>query len=260
MSVLRLANRRSTSPWSAGCHRSQRRCPQRGHRHRQRVVGVVLVRSSRAQHPDPRRQRGRHVDDVLARRDELLGQQIAEPAGRLDRPRPLLERLRPRQQLRHLANAWLAPCTTPSSSSLAADRHRGVRRLVRVDTNDHCHEFLRGLVGWDRGGHSCFRIVRARSSFEPHRGEIPTRRSSFESQPAHRPAAGTSRATPPGPRDATDQPQRPPAFSSRHFAAMPMSICPRHRGTGAGRCLGRVDRDDRCEHTSDLRFSATRHV
>jgi len=45
----------------------------------------------------------RNVDDVLAGVDELLGEQIAEPTGRLDRPQARLERLRPRQQLGHLS-------------------------------------------------------------------------------------------------------------------------------------------------------------
>ena len=45
----------------------------------------------------------------------------------------------------------------------------------------------------DRGGHSYFQFCRARSSFEPHRGETLTGRSSFSSQPATTtPAAGTS--------------------------------------------------------------------
>ena len=51
-------------------------------------LGSFLFDRPDAKHPHPRRQRGRHIDDVLAGGDELLGQQVAEPARGLDRPRP----------------------------------------------------------------------------------------------------------------------------------------------------------------------------
>jgi hypothetical protein len=63
-----------------GGNGSKSRCAQGSDGHRQGVVGVVLVRSPRRQHPDPGRQRRRHVDHVLARRHQLLGEQVAEPA------------------------------------------------------------------------------------------------------------------------------------------------------------------------------------
>ena len=102
--------------------------PQRGERHRQGVVGVVLVRSTVAQQPCPRRQRGRHVDDVLVGGDELLRQQEPETLGSLDRPSPRGERLRPRQQPADLVAA--AAHLQPGELDLAmTDRHRGVRCL-----------------------------------------------------------------------------------------------------------------------------------
>src|ERR1039458_5113783 len=64
-------------------------------------------------------------------------------------------------------------------------------------------------------GHSCFRTVGARSSFEPLRGEVRTGGSSYESQPAR--AGGRHfRANPQGPLNATNQPQHLPPVSSRH--------------------------------------------
>jgi hypothetical protein len=115
---------------------TQRRRPQRGDRDRQGVVGIVLVRPPRAQHTDPRRERRRHVQDGLARSDQLLGQQVAEPAGGLDRPRSLTQRFGPPQQLWHLLAG--RPDPGPCELSFAAvDRHRGVRRLVWVDADDH---------------------------------------------------------------------------------------------------------------------------
>ena len=64
---------------------------QRGDGDRAGVVGVVLVGVTGSQQTHPGGQLRLHVDDTLAGGDELLGEQIAEPAGALDRPRPLPE-------------------------------------------------------------------------------------------------------------------------------------------------------------------------
>jgi hypothetical protein len=56
-------------------NRPQIPVPQRDDRRGTRVMPVGLVLAGRVQQPCPRRQRGGHVDDVLARRDELLRQQ-----------------------------------------------------------------------------------------------------------------------------------------------------------------------------------------
>jgi hypothetical protein len=77
--------------------------------------------------------------------DQLLRKQVAKPARGLDRPRPLLERLSPRQQLHHLP-ARGAHFHHSELALVVANRDRRVRRLVRIDTNDHCHDYLRGLV------------------------------------------------------------------------------------------------------------------
>jgi hypothetical protein len=74
-----------------GSYSSQTAMTQRRDRGGQRVVGIVLRRLTRAQHPHPRRQRRRDINHVLAGSDELLGEEIAEPVGRLDRPPPLVE-------------------------------------------------------------------------------------------------------------------------------------------------------------------------
>ncbi len=76
----------------------RRRCPQRGDRDRQGVVRVVLVGRLRRQQPHARRELRLHVQDPLARSDELLGEQVAQAGGVLDRPRALRELLRPLQQ------------------------------------------------------------------------------------------------------------------------------------------------------------------
>ena len=85
--------------------------------------------------------------------------------------------------------------------------------------------FMTSSLSWlEPRGHSCLRTLRARSSFEPLRGEAQAGHSSHESQPT-RPAAGTLRATPPGPLNATDQPQRLQEVSSRHHGDRGSPIC-----------------------------------
>jgi hypothetical protein len=62
-------------------HRPEPAVPQPGDGGGQRVVRVVPTCLGRAQQPDPRGQCGGHVDDVLTRCDELLGQQLPSPAA-----------------------------------------------------------------------------------------------------------------------------------------------------------------------------------
>ena len=78
--------------------RTQVPVPQRDDRRRTCVVRVGLVLVARIQQSCSCRQRGRHVDDGLARRDELLRQQRAMTRRAFDRPQPRLERRRPTQQ------------------------------------------------------------------------------------------------------------------------------------------------------------------
>ena len=78
------------------------------------------------------RREGRgHVCDVLAGGDELLGQQIAQPAGALDHPPALRPPLGPSQQLL----GHRAGCSHPDRGGfgqISTDRGRGVRGLVGV--------------------------------------------------------------------------------------------------------------------------------
>jgi hypothetical protein len=82
------------------------------------------------------RQRRRHVEHRLAVREKLLREQIAEPTSGLDRPRPLLEPCRPRQQLVQLP--WSrADLQLPELNLAAIDRARRVEQLVWIDPNHH---------------------------------------------------------------------------------------------------------------------------
>jgi hypothetical protein len=86
-------------------HHRQRRRVQRGQRHRAGVVRIGLGRLTGPQHPHPRGQRGGHIDHRLAGGHQLLGEQVAQPAGALHRPRPSPRTIGPRQQLGQLSAA-----------------------------------------------------------------------------------------------------------------------------------------------------------
>jgi hypothetical protein len=79
-------------------NRAQPLAPQRRNAGRQGVVEVVVLRLARTEHAHSRRQRRRDIDDVFARGHQLLSQQVAQTARRLDRPSPLREQCRRLQQ------------------------------------------------------------------------------------------------------------------------------------------------------------------
>ncbi len=133
----------------------QPRLTERHDRHRTGIVGVVLLRPCRIQHPDPGRLRRGHIHHVFAGGDQLLGQQVAVTVGGLDGPPPSRELLRPRQQDSCLAlgRANLEPSEHPLTG---INRSRGMGSLMRVDSDHHRHHtppLVRGSVGSD-GGHS----------------------------------------------------------------------------------------------------------
>jgi hypothetical protein len=103
--------------------------------------------------------------DVLTRLQELLGQQLAQPPSGLDCPGPLrAQRFRPGQQPRGLAPVSHQP--QPGERPLVAvDRHRRLRRRVRVDTDDHRHRrpssWTRVSVTTDTPDEGAARLFRA---------------------------------------------------------------------------------------------------
>ena len=104
------------------------------------VVGIVLIHRPRGQQPDPGAELGLDIKDPLTGRQQLLGQQVPQARGAPGRPGPLRPVRRPRQQPLRLRGAGTHPQLTQRFLR-AADRHRGVRALVRIHPDHHCrHE------------------------------------------------------------------------------------------------------------------------
>ena len=89
------------------------------HRGRTGVVRVGPVGPAGVEEPNPGRQRRRHVEHPLAGGDELLSQQRAETASRLDRPGSWRERLSEPQQPVGLAAVGVDAGAVPGCRSVA---------------------------------------------------------------------------------------------------------------------------------------------
>ena len=128
---------------------------QRRDGHRPGIAGIVLIRVTSCQQPDPCAELGRHIQHPLTGRQQLPGQQVAQAAGAPGRPGPLRPGRRPRQQPLRLDRAGADPQLTQRLLR-RADRHRRVRGLVRIDPDHHYHHGLPLSVtaGKDRGGHA----------------------------------------------------------------------------------------------------------
>ena len=101
-----------------GCHLAAGRRAQRRDRHRTGIVRVVLVRVPRREQPHPGAQLGWHIQHPLTRRQQLLGQQVTQATGALDRPGPLRPGRRPPQQPLRLCRP-ARTLSSPSTSSAA---------------------------------------------------------------------------------------------------------------------------------------------
>jgi hypothetical protein len=115
------------------------RRPQRRHRHRQGIVGVALAGVPGVQQPHPGSQLGLPIQHALTGGDQLLGQQVPQPPGALHRPGPLRPGPRPGDQLPSLVRAGPDPQRAQRLPG-RAHRPRGMRALMRVDPDHHCHQ------------------------------------------------------------------------------------------------------------------------
>ncbi len=122
---------------------AQARGPKGGDGDRVGVIGIVLVGTTGGEHSDARGQGGWDVEHLFALRHELLGQQVAQSAGRLNGPPPLLEGLGPADELFDLTTGRTHLEAGDLIFSLV-DGHRRVRCLVRVYPDHHIHDCLLG--------------------------------------------------------------------------------------------------------------------
>jgi hypothetical protein len=139
-----------------GAEHRQVLAAQRGDGDRAGVVLVVLVDLAAVQQPHSGGQFRRHVHHALVGSDQLLGQQIPKPARSLDRPAARRPASGPLQQ--HLGLSSRSPHPDPPQLPLTCvNRERGVRSLVRIDTDHHAsHDHhLHPITGrqGNRGGH-----------------------------------------------------------------------------------------------------------
>ncbi|HEX7269602.1 MAG TPA: hypothetical protein VF256_19560 [Streptosporangiaceae bacterium] len=139
-----------------GEHRAPGRGAQRRDRHREGIVGIVLIGVPGLQQPHPGGQLGRHIQHLLPGGNQLLGQQMPQPVRALHRPGPLRPPHRPRQQLLRLGRASIYPQL--AQRLLAhADRYRRGRALARADPDHHVrhqHTPDRYHRTGSRGGHA----------------------------------------------------------------------------------------------------------
>lgn len=139
------------------------------------VVRVIPVHIAGLEQSHPRGQLGLVIQHLLARGGQLPGEHPAKPGGALHRPRAFRPCRRPRQQLPGLVRAGANPL--PAQRLIGrADRHRGVRPVVRADSDHHCQQHApqshQGTGQTAAGTPYTGPVLGARPSFEPRRGEV----------------------------------------------------------------------------------------
>lgn len=190
--------------WSSATTACEVPVAQGGDRGGQRVVGVILLRLARAEHPYSGRQRGRDVDDVLAGRDQLLCQQVAQAAGGLDGPTPLREHLGPLEELLAL-HACGPHLELAQGNFVVVDGDGRVGALVGIHADQHLHVVASPRPSDGVATAGTTDGDSALASFEPRRG---------------RALAGGRFVAKPHPK------------MSRHFKSPP-ARCPRRYGPGS---------------------------
>jgi hypothetical protein len=117
-------------------HRSQVRGPGGDQRDGVGIGGISLAALPGREHPHPRGQLGRHVDDSLPVSDQSLSQVPPDPGASLDRPHPLRPSRDgvPHRPVAIAAGGIPAAAQYPLPAVDYLDRRR---RLMRVHPDDH---------------------------------------------------------------------------------------------------------------------------
>ena len=164
--------------------RPKSRCTECGDGHRAGVVRIVLVRLPGSEHPHPRRQSRRDVEDVLPGVDELLGQRDSRDRRRTRSPRCARSKVSAHPSSRsvcRLVARTVIVASSVSPQSMATAVWVALCGSIPMMT-DMSTSSLRRL-GTARA--LLISIRCARSSFEPLGGKDPEGSSSFDNQIAH---------------------------------------------------------------------------
>ena len=193
---------------------------QRRDGHGPGIVRVALARPAVRQQPDPRPELRLEIDDALASRQQLLGQQMPLPGRALHRPGPLRPARSPPRQLRRLATlvrtrslpSWVSAA---SIATAVCDPLCGSIPMITAATNGPFppHAGIRRprrapLIS-DRPG--------VRTAFEPRRGRTRQTGNSLTSQAA---ARGRQSRTEPA-RRVPGRYGKSPAVPARHTQSEP---------------------------------------
>ena len=222
----RLATQPGQVAMPLGPHLQHRRMIIRGDRppdrgaqrrdgHGPGIVRVALARPAVRQQPDPRPELRLEIDDALASRQQLLGQQMPLPGRALHRPGPLRPARSPPRQLRRLATlvrtrslpSWVSAA---SIATAVCDPLCGSIPMITAATNGPFppHAGIRRprrapLIS-DRPG--------VRTAFEPRRDRTRQTGNSLTSQAA---ARGRQSRTEPA-RRVPGRYGKSPAVPARH--------------------------------------------
>jgi hypothetical protein len=180
-----------------GPDRHAGRRAQRGNGHRAGIVGVVLVHRAGGRQPHPRGQPGLDIRHLLPGCEQLPGQQVPRAAGALHRPGPLRPGRRPLRQPPRLHRRGPYPHLA-GRLLIRADRHRGVRALVRAGADHHCrHDPPPSLLLRQTGPWRACLIPDGtrRASFEPRHGKTRQAGTSFGSQASKAAGSGSESQT-----------------------------------------------------------------
>lgn len=113
---------------------------QRCDRDRSCVVRIVLLRTAGAQRAHPRGARCWHIDNGFAGGDELLGEEVTEALGGLDRPRSVVSKTVGPVAQQHSLRRTGTDADLVDDGLEVIDRDGGVGCLVWVDPNGDGHD------------------------------------------------------------------------------------------------------------------------
>jgi hypothetical protein len=146
-SSRRSDSSRNTVAWSWTATWCRRWLPRAARAIETALAGVVVAAVADRQLPHPSGELGRHVDDLFAVGDELLGEDSADPGGAFDRPAPLRPALGEAAQGPVALGAGWEPLLGERLATLV-NGDGGVAVLVGVNPDQDAHGPPSGRDGY----------------------------------------------------------------------------------------------------------------